>query len=251
LVRSLAQARRAALRSPAAFTRALSAAACAALLTLLLRVQLNLLGSHSLLSASLAARDGGALSAHSQRAYLDSHAHFLCTGAPQLARRLAAAVRAELGATPLDARLGSAEVAALFLRLQALLLAPAPRWEALLLPPPEADARLLAEAAARGGDDARLLAALLRETREALGGAAFEAAARGALEEAGRSLLSILAPALAEGPKPLARLVPAVAAASEAALRAPGREGPEGVAAAVGRLPLIDAFSADLFSRVL
>jgi hypothetical protein len=134
---------------------------------------------------------------------------------------LAAAVRAELGATPLDARLGSAEVAALFLRLQALLLAPAPpRWEALLLPPPEADGRLLVEAAARGGDDARLLAALLRETREALGGAAFEAAARGALEEAGRSLLSTLAPARAEGPKPLAKLVPAVAAASEAVLRA-------------------------------
>lgn len=240
------------LRPAAAFTRALSAAACAALLTLLLRVQLNLLGSHSLLSASLAARGGGALSAQAQRAYLDSHAHFLRTGAPQLARRLAAAVRAELGTTPLDARLGSADVAALLLRLQALLLAPAPpRWEALLLPPPEADGRLLAEAAARGGEDARLLAALLRETREALGGAAFEAAARGALEEAGRSLLSILAPALAEGPKPLAKLVPAVAAASEAALRAPGGEGPEGVAAAVGRLPLIDAFSADLFSRVL
>jgi hypothetical protein len=46
---------------------------------------------------------------------------------------------------------------------------------------------------------------------------------------------------------PLAKIVPAVSAASNAALAPPAREG---VAAAVAKLPALDAFAADLFSAV-
>jgi hypothetical protein len=117
----------------------------------------------------------------------------------------------------------------------------------LLLPPRSGDGP---RAAAFGGDDARLLAAIVDETRAVLSGPSFAAAARAALQEGRLQLCASLAPALAADAagRPLAKLVPAMAAAAEAVLQPPPLAG--GVAVAIARLPIVDAFCADVFSKV-
>jgi len=245
-----------------AFTRALSSAWAVALLSVFLRVQLNLLGSHAFLGVALgrpAAAGAHTLSLRAQHVYLALHNHFLRAGCGELAAGVRAGCLARLATVPLDSPVGHAQLCALLADVQATALVSLD-LEALFLPPASSDGELLLRAReaspvgsspeAEDAADARLLPALMLETRRALRGERCAAVARLAAAEATRELCEALRAGLeaAEGQVlPLAKIVPAVSAASNAALAPPAREG---VAAAVAKLPALDAFAADLFSAV-
>ena len=137
------------------FTRATAAAFCVALLDLLLRVQLNLLGSHMYLAQAAGAQPGGggysrpsgcgsgwgsvtaggeavgadgspprkpqsgsgALSPAAQHAYLSLCAHFVRHGAGAVAAGCEASARAVLDGVPLRAPLTHADAAAMLARI--------------------------------------------------------------------------------------------------------------------------------------
>ncbi len=97
-------------------------------------------------------------------------------------------------------------------------------WAALLLPPVDPFALPPPGSPAPGPEDAHLLAALSAETRDAVRGGRFAAVLRHALDASGLVLAVSLRGAFADAPDdavPLAKLVPAVAAATDEALLPP------------------------------
>ncbi|KAK9861702.1 hypothetical protein WJX84_011452 [Apatococcus fuscideae] len=262
----------------AAFTNAAASAWLLALLDMLLRVQLNILGRHLFLASHLCsntemlAEDQGAetpglqVSRRAQTMFLD-YAHYLPErGSAAIVDIAAAAARKFLVPIDLTDRLGPSNTLGVLSRIHAEMEAQAGKqdWATFMLPskaeekqyadaypPAEPDYTALQPAALLARDE-EIVGDMLNEVREVIGTAKFHAALRASVQEvAGR-----VADGLASGEAgtgldklklPLAKLIPRVSAAGTAALD-PSSSATRDCLAAVSALGPVQQLCASVYS---